>query len=179
MVSADGGKSWAEAALQGLVHPKAFTRFRMPVALGRASPLVLQSRRLGRGRQTCSRCVPSSSLRAGQTEKPVDEPARVSRTSTTTVSPAGASTTQGASSMSTRKLFPALAAALAFGVGIALAESPRARPADHRGPTSTAWETSRALPDGKGPAIGAAATVKQGAVGLFAEVRASATARMV
>jgi len=30
MVSADGGKSWAEAALQGPVHPKAFTRFVMP-----------------------------------------------------------------------------------------------------------------------------------------------------
>src|SRR5450756_2794338 len=30
MVSADGGKSWGEAALQGPVHSKAFTRFRMP-----------------------------------------------------------------------------------------------------------------------------------------------------
>src|SRR3982074_874524 len=30
MVSADGGKSWAEAALQDPIHPKAFTRFRMP-----------------------------------------------------------------------------------------------------------------------------------------------------
>src|SRR4029079_13136969 len=30
MVSADGGKSWGEAALQGPVLPKAFTRFRMP-----------------------------------------------------------------------------------------------------------------------------------------------------
>jgi sulfane dehydrogenase subunit SoxC len=30
MVSADGGKSWGEAALQGPVWPKAFTRFVMP-----------------------------------------------------------------------------------------------------------------------------------------------------
>ena len=30
MVSADGGKSWGEAALQGPVHEKAFTRFVMP-----------------------------------------------------------------------------------------------------------------------------------------------------
>src|SRR5438876_383929 len=30
MVSADGGKSWAQAALQEPVLPKAFTRFRMP-----------------------------------------------------------------------------------------------------------------------------------------------------
>ena len=30
MVSADGGASWAEAALQGPIHTKAFTRFRAP-----------------------------------------------------------------------------------------------------------------------------------------------------
>ena len=30
MVSADGGRSWAQAALQDPVLPKAFTRFRMP-----------------------------------------------------------------------------------------------------------------------------------------------------
>ena len=43
MVSADGGKSWAEAALQGPVHPKAFTRFRMPWRWD-GGPAVLQSR---------------------------------------------------------------------------------------------------------------------------------------
>jgi len=43
MVSADGGKSWAEAALQGPVHPKAFTRFRMPWRWN-GGPAVLQSR---------------------------------------------------------------------------------------------------------------------------------------
>jgi sulfane dehydrogenase subunit SoxC len=30
LVSADGGKSWAEAAVEGPASPKAFTRFRMP-----------------------------------------------------------------------------------------------------------------------------------------------------
>jgi sulfane dehydrogenase subunit SoxC len=43
MVSADGGKSWAEAALQAPVHPKAFTRFRMPWRWN-GQPVVLQSR---------------------------------------------------------------------------------------------------------------------------------------
>jgi sulfane dehydrogenase subunit SoxC len=43
MVSADGGKSFAPAALQGPVHPKAFTRFRMPWRWD-GQPVVLQSR---------------------------------------------------------------------------------------------------------------------------------------
>jgi sulfane dehydrogenase subunit SoxC len=43
MVSADGGKSWGEAALQTPVHPKAFTRFRMPWRWN-GQPVILQSR---------------------------------------------------------------------------------------------------------------------------------------
>jgi sulfane dehydrogenase subunit SoxC len=43
LVSADGGKSWAEAALQEPVHSKAFTRFRMPWRWD-GQPVVLQSR---------------------------------------------------------------------------------------------------------------------------------------
>lgn len=43
MVSADGGKSWAEAALQEPVQSKAFTRFRMPWRWD-GSPAILQSR---------------------------------------------------------------------------------------------------------------------------------------
>jgi sulfane dehydrogenase subunit SoxC len=43
MVSADGGKSWAEAALQDPVPVKAFTRFRMPWRWD-GSPVILQSR---------------------------------------------------------------------------------------------------------------------------------------
>ncbi|MCC6888177.1 MAG: sulfite dehydrogenase [Hyphomicrobiales bacterium] len=44
MVSADGGKSWAEAALQGATqHPQAFTRFRMPWRWD-GQPVILQSR---------------------------------------------------------------------------------------------------------------------------------------
>src|SRR5881296_2363256 len=42
-VSADGGKSWGEAALQAPVLPKAFTRFRMPWRWD-GGPAVLQSR---------------------------------------------------------------------------------------------------------------------------------------
>jgi len=43
MVSADGGKSWGEAALQGPVHDKAFTRFVMPWRWD-GQPAVLLSR---------------------------------------------------------------------------------------------------------------------------------------
>jgi sulfane dehydrogenase subunit SoxC len=43
MVSADGGKSWAQAALQAPVLSKAFTRFRMPWHWD-GGPAVLQSR---------------------------------------------------------------------------------------------------------------------------------------
>src|SRR6202035_6107758 len=43
LVSADGGKSWGEAALQGPVNPKAYTRFRMPWRWD-GQPVVLQSR---------------------------------------------------------------------------------------------------------------------------------------
>ena len=43
MVSADGGKSWAEAALQPPVLSKSFTRFRMPWQWN-GGPAVLQSR---------------------------------------------------------------------------------------------------------------------------------------
>lgn len=43
LVSADGGRSWAEAALQEPVLPKAFARFRMPWRWD-GGPAVLQSR---------------------------------------------------------------------------------------------------------------------------------------
>src|SRR5436309_13512303 len=43
MVSADGGKSWAQAALQARVLSKAFTRFRMPWRWN-GGPAILQSR---------------------------------------------------------------------------------------------------------------------------------------
>jgi sulfane dehydrogenase subunit SoxC len=42
-VSADGGESWADAALQEPVLPKAFTRFRMPWRWD-GQPVILQSR---------------------------------------------------------------------------------------------------------------------------------------
>jgi sulfane dehydrogenase subunit SoxC len=43
MVSADGGKSWGEAALHGPIHEKAFTRFVMPWRWD-GQPAILQSR---------------------------------------------------------------------------------------------------------------------------------------
>jgi len=43
MVSADGGKTWAQAALQAPVQDKAFTRFRLPWRWD-GSPAILQSR---------------------------------------------------------------------------------------------------------------------------------------
>src|SRR5215472_12915775 len=43
MVSADGGKSWGEAALQAPILPKAFTRFRMAWRWN-GGPAILQSR---------------------------------------------------------------------------------------------------------------------------------------
>ena len=42
-VSADGGQSWAQAALQGPVHSKAFTRFRLPWRWN-GGPATLMSR---------------------------------------------------------------------------------------------------------------------------------------
>jgi sulfane dehydrogenase subunit SoxC len=43
MVSADGGRSWGEAALDGPISPKAFTRFRMPWRWD-GQPVTLTSR---------------------------------------------------------------------------------------------------------------------------------------
>jgi sulfane dehydrogenase subunit SoxC len=43
MISADGGQSWAQAALQEPILPKAFTRFRLPWRWD-GGPAVLQSR---------------------------------------------------------------------------------------------------------------------------------------
>src|SRR5436305_2097329 len=48
MVSADGGQSWAQAALQDPIVPKAFTRFRMPWRWD-GGPAVLQSRAFDEG----------------------------------------------------------------------------------------------------------------------------------
>ena len=72
MVSADGGKSWAEAALQTPVLPKAFTRFRMPWRWD-GSPAVLQSRawdEAGNVQPTRAEFV----AQRGQTKAPVTTP---------------------------------------------------------------------------------------------------------
>jgi sulfane dehydrogenase subunit SoxC len=72
MVSADGGKSWAQAALEEPVLPKAFTRFRMPWRWD-GTPAVLQSRawdEAGNVQPTRAEFVAAR----GQTEKPVASP---------------------------------------------------------------------------------------------------------
>src|SRR5262249_18235115 len=72
MVSADGGKSWGEAALQGPIQPKAFTRFVMPWKWD-GQPAVLLSR-------AWDESGSSQPLRAefvaarGQTKTPVTTP---------------------------------------------------------------------------------------------------------
>jgi sulfane dehydrogenase subunit SoxC len=72
MVSADGGKTWAQAALQAPVLPKAFTRFRAPWRWD-GGPVVLQSRAWDEGgnvQPTRAEVI----ARRGQTSKPVTNP---------------------------------------------------------------------------------------------------------
>jgi sulfane dehydrogenase subunit SoxC len=73
MVSADGGKSWAEAALQGPVHPQAFTRFRMPWRWD-GQPVVLQSRAWDEAGNAQPLRAEFVAVR-GQTKRPVTNPA--------------------------------------------------------------------------------------------------------
>jgi sulfane dehydrogenase subunit SoxC len=69
MVTADGGKSWAQAALQAPVLPKAFTRFRAPWRWD-GGPVVLQSRawdEAGTVQPTRAQIISAR----GETKKPV------------------------------------------------------------------------------------------------------------
>jgi sulfane dehydrogenase subunit SoxC len=72
MVSADGGKSWAQAALQEPVLPKAFTRFRMPWRWD-GQPVVLQSRAWDEGGNVQPLRAEFVAAR-GQTDRPVTNP---------------------------------------------------------------------------------------------------------
>src|SRR5438034_54588 len=72
MVSADGGKSWGEAALQSPVLPQAFTRFRMPWRWD-GQPVVLVSRawdEAGNAQPTRAEFVAAR----GETQAPVRSP---------------------------------------------------------------------------------------------------------
>jgi sulfane dehydrogenase subunit SoxC len=72
MVSADGGKSWAEAALQGPVNPKAFTRFHMPWRWD-GQPVTLQSRAWDESGQ--AQPLRADFVKArGETKTPVQSP---------------------------------------------------------------------------------------------------------
>ncbi len=68
LISADGGKSWGEAALQTPVLPKAFTRFRMPWRWNGA-PAILQSRAWDEGGNVQPTRAQFVALR-GETTKP-------------------------------------------------------------------------------------------------------------
>jgi len=72
MVSADGGRSWADAALQGPVHPQAFTRFRMPWRWD-GQPVVLQSRAWDEAGNVQPLRAEFVAVR-GQTKRPVASP---------------------------------------------------------------------------------------------------------
>jgi sulfane dehydrogenase subunit SoxC len=72
MVSADGGKSWAQAALQEPVLPKAFTRFRMPWRWG-GQPVILQSRAWDEAGNVQPLRAEFVAAR-GQTQRPVASP---------------------------------------------------------------------------------------------------------
>ena len=69
MVSADGGRTWAPAALQEPVHPKAFTRFRVPWRWD-GGPAVLQSRAWDEAGNVQPTRAQVTALR-GQTRTPV------------------------------------------------------------------------------------------------------------
>jgi sulfane dehydrogenase subunit SoxC len=68
MVSADGGQSWAQAALQEPVLPKAFTRFRMPWRWD-GGAAILQSRAWDEGGNTQPTRAQFVAAR-GETSKP-------------------------------------------------------------------------------------------------------------
>jgi sulfane dehydrogenase subunit SoxC len=72
MVSADGGKSWGEAALQGPVHEKAFTRFVLPWRWD-GQPAVLQSRAYDDGGNVQPLRAEFVAMR-GEASKPVTTP---------------------------------------------------------------------------------------------------------
>src|SRR5262249_52170767 len=69
MVSADGGKSWAEAALQEPVLPKSFTRFHLPWRW-EGQPAVLQSRAWDEGGNVQPTRAEFVAMR-GETKKPL------------------------------------------------------------------------------------------------------------
>jgi sulfane dehydrogenase subunit SoxC len=72
MVSADGGKSWGEAGLQGPIHQKAFTRFVMPWKWD-GQPAVLMSRAWDDGGNVQPLRADFVAMR-GEASKPVTTP---------------------------------------------------------------------------------------------------------
>ncbi len=85
MVSADGGKTWAQAALQAPVQDKAFTRFRLPWP-GTAAPPSCKAARTTT-QATCNPHAPNSSPSAANSKRRCRPPH--SPISTSTASPVG------------------------------------------------------------------------------------------
>ncbi len=162
MVSADGGQSWAQAALQGPVLSKAFTRFRLPWRWD-GGPATLLSRawdESGEVQPTRAEFI----VARGQLEKP--RRFWDSTISTTIRSPVGVSVATGRSSMSTlkRAIFTA-SLCLAMTAGAASGETPNfGKPIDEA--SIAPWDIS-ILPDGTGLPKGSG-TPAQGAP-IFAE----------
>src|SRR5258708_597759 len=96
-VSADGGKSWAQAALQAPVLSKAFTRFRIPWTWDGRTAILRRTRPA-----TCSRREKHSSPSAARLG--VRRTSRRSRWSTATPSRAGGSMTRARWAMSMHEI---------------------------------------------------------------------------
>ena len=131
MVSADGGKSWGEAALQGPVSPKAFTRFRMPWRWD-GQPAMLTSRAWDESGAV--QPLRADFVAARGETKSVPNVLGFPNQHYNSLT-AGASRARGRSSMSMCKpLALALLVALAFASAAAFAaDTPEARQADQRG----------------------------------------------
>ena len=111
-VSADGGASWAPAALQEPVLPMAVTRFRSPW-------------RWDGGPATASEpCDRRFRIRAADAVQAHRRSRRQGAPTISTGLPAGASHKAARSNMSTRNTLLAACSALVVGYGAALAESP-------------------------------------------------------
>ena len=161
MVSADGGKSWAQAALDAPVLSKALTRFRMPWRWD-GQPVVLQSRAWDEaGNVQPTRAELSGRARRAQGQCPgygLPDGAHECR------SRVGASTPRGRPSMSMRRSLPfVIPLALVPGLGRGgRRRPPRTRQSPSQRPI---WRsgTSRIGPDGAGLPPGSG-TPAQGAV---------------
>ncbi len=131
MVSADGGKSWAQAALQGPVHPQAFTRFRMPWRWD-GQPVVLQSRAWDESGAVQPLRAEFVAAR-GQTARPVTNPLGFPNQHYNSITSWGVDSSGG--DQACLRVSPLFGLVLTIALGAGHCRRPDARPrqADHRG----------------------------------------------